>query len=220
MNLQVTPAFAKIHAHICGDGYLYHYREKDHYGPYGKYRKNPYRTRYRVVYTNTRSELLKDFRRDLTSVFGVKGLSYEGKYPKLDVRVNSKRIYDTLRELGAGGSFVWRIPKLIEKGSLEVQKAWLQAFFDDEADFDENEKGEVFRIRVKCVNKPGLLQVKNMLEKFVPCNLLPKEGFYWGKTVCINIKKADVSKFFSEIGSIRYTPGQHRRSSTLKTMPA
>ena len=59
-------------------------------------------------------------------------------------------------------------------------------------------------IRVKIVNKKGLIQVMEMLKKFIPCHLMPKKGYYWGKTVCLNINKKDAPEFFSKIGSIRY----------------
>jgi len=194
---KITPALARIHAHICGDGCLYAFREKDCYGPWAKYRKNPnyYRTRYIACYTNTNPELLKEFRQDIKEVFGIHGK----KLRNFDIRMNSKRVWQLLKEMGAGNSHEWFIPKSIIQGLPNVKKNWVRAFFDDEVYF--NDGG---RIRVKCVNKKGLQQITEMLNEFVPCHLLPKRGSYWGNTYCININKKDTPKFFSKIGSLRY----------------
>ena len=51
---RVTPALARIHAHICGDGSIFNYQEKDTYGYWAKYRKNPVRTKYVIGYSNNR----------------------------------------------------------------------------------------------------------------------------------------------------------------------
>lgn len=204
---KITPALARIHAHICGDGCIYSYQTKDNYGYWAKYRKNPTRIRYTVNYCNNNHDLLKEFKADIYEVFGVRGK----KIHKNTVIVNSRRIWDFLKEMGVGGSFIWRIPKEISNSSREVMKNWIRAFFDDEAYF--NDGG---RIRVKCVNKQGLKQLAKMVNNFVPCHLTPKKGFYWGKTVCININKKDAPKFFSKIGSIRYPMG--RRSSMVEQL--
>ena len=200
----ITPALARIHAHICGDGYIYSYKDKDIYGPWAKYRKNPIRTRYRVCYSNNNSDLLKEFRADIFRVFRIKGR----KVYKNDIKIDSKKIWKFFKQIDVGNSYNWSIPKEIRSGSENVQKNWIRAFFDDEADFDDDG-----RIRVKCVNKKGLIQIIEMLKRFVPCHLMPKKGFYWGHTVCININKKDVLDFFSKIGSIRYP--MRRRSSVV-----
>lgn len=193
---KVTPALARIHAHICGDGCMYTLREKDSYGPWAKYRKRAYRTKYNTCYTNTNPKLLKEFRQDIQEVFGIKGK----KLRDFDIRLNSKRIWRLLKEMGAGNSHEWSIPKSITQGSSNVKKSWIRAFFDDEAYF--NDRG---RIRVKCVNKKGLQQITKILNEFIPCNLLPKKGSYWGNTFCISINKKDAPKYFSKIGSLRYS---------------
>jgi hypothetical protein len=205
---KMTPALARLHAHICGDGYLSHYQEKDSYGYWAKYRRNTVRIRYVVGYENNNPDLLREFQRDMYESFGVRGK----KIHKNKVRINSKRIWDFFRKLGVSDSHSWTIPDSIINGSKEIQKNWLRAFFDDEADFDDNG-----RIRVKIVNKKGLIQVMKMLKRFVPCHLTPKRGFYWGKTVCLNINKKDVPKFFSEIGSVRYP--SHRKIRKSRNSP-
>ena len=192
---KMTPELARIHAHVCGDGYICSYQTKDCYGYWAKYRKNPIRIKYIVGYDNNNTDLLKEFQKDIYEVFGIRGK----KIYKNKIKVESKRIWEFMKKMGAGNSYSWNIPKGIRNSSKEIQKNWIRAFFDDEADFDDGG-----RIRVKCVNKKGLGQIIRILRKFVPCHLMPKKGFYWGKTVCININKKDASKFFSKIGSIRY----------------
>jgi len=192
---KVTPALARIHAHICGDGYFYETKVKDCYGPWAKYRKKTHRIIYRTCYSNTNPTLIKEFQRDIKEVFGVKG----GKLWKNEIRIKSKRIWDLLKKMGAGDSYNWGVGKEIINASKESKKNWIRAFFDDEAYFDNGN-----RIRVKCVNKKGLQEVTKILNEFVPCHLLPKKGSYWGNTYCININKKDVPKYLSKIGSLRY----------------
>ncbi len=203
---RITPALARIHAHICGDGCIYSYQARDDYGYWAKYRKNTMRIRYNLSYCNTNNDLLKEFKTDIYEVFGVRGK----KIHQNAIIVDSKRIWEFLRNMGAGDSFSWYIPKEISNGSKEVMKNWIRAFFDDEAYF--NDSG---RIRVKCVNKQGLKQLTKMVNNFVPCNLRPKRGSYWGKTFCISISKKDAPKFFSKIGSIRYKPGSRMVSKAV-----
>ena len=194
---KMTPALARIHAHVCGDGSICSFQMRDNYGYWSKYRKDPIRIRYVVNYDNNNRDLLKEFQADIYEVFGVRGQKiYRNK-----ISVRSKRIWEFLKKMGTGGSYSWRIPKEICNSSKEVKKNWIRAFFDNEADFDD-----AGRIRVKCVNKKGLSQLMRMLKEFVPSHLRPKKGFYWGNTVCININKKDAPMFFSKIGSIRYNP--------------
>lgn len=194
---KITPALARIHAHICGDGCIYSCKIKDNYGYWAKYRKNPFRVRYIINYCNNNEDLLREFKNDIYEVFGIRGK----RIHRNTVVINSKRIWDVFKKMGAGGSFDWYIPKEIINGPQKVMKGWIRAFFDDEAYF--NDRG---RIRVKCVNKKGLQQLTKIVNNFVPCNLMPKKGFYWGKTVCLTIKRKDASKFFKKIGSVRYKP--------------
>ena len=197
---EITPALARIHAHICADGSLYKCREKDNYGYYGKHRKNPYRVRYTVIYTNNNRNLIKEFRKDIKEIFAVRGKSRRSKDNKNinEIRINSRRIWDFLKQLGVGGSHNWYIPKEIIKGSKKIKINWIRAFFDDEAYFDKNN-----RIRVKIVNEKGLKQLRNILKEFVPCNITPKTGSYWGKTYCLNVLKSNVDKYNKITGSNR-----------------
>ncbi|MDD4989965.1 MAG: hypothetical protein PHW31_01490 [Candidatus Pacebacteria bacterium] len=197
---EITSALARIHAHVCGDGCLYQTKEKDIYGPWAQYRKKPIRTRYVVSYCNNNQKLLKEFKRDIKEVFRIRG----NKIYDNEIKVRSKKVWSLLKEMGAGGSYEWSIPEEILKGSEMIRKNWIRAFFDDEAFFEEDMKKELLRIRLKCVNKKGLVQLQEMLSKFIPCHLLPKKGFYANHSVCLNINKKDALDFLAKIGSVKY----------------
>lgn len=190
----ITPALARIHAHICGDGNLFRYKEKDSYGYLGRYKPNSYRYRYGVGYTNFNSLLIKDFMDDAKSVFNLKPY-YRCNY----VRVKSKDVWLLLKKLGAGKSREWFISSTIMKSGREIKKNWIKAFFDDEACF--NARG---MIRVRSVNRDGLTQVMKMAKEFVPCHITPVQGYYPDHSVYLNIYKIDAPKYFSKIGSLRY----------------
>lgn len=194
-SFKITPALARIHAHICGDGYLTFYREKDGYGPWSIYRKNQYyRTRYLSCYTNMNQRLLQEFREDMLSVFGVKGK----KVYRHTIRVASKRIWTILRNLGAGASREWYIPNAIFSSSRKVKLNWIRAFFDDEAYF-----GKGKRIRVKVVNKKGLKQIQGLLNEFIPSIINPKKGSYRG-AYSLDISRKFTPEYFQKIGSLRF----------------
>ena len=192
--IKITPTLARIHAHICGDGNLFQYKEKDCYGYLGCYKLNNYRYRYGLGYTNMDQRLIREFMEDIKSTFGLKPY-YRDNY----VRVKSKDVWVFLRELGAGKSRDWFISPKIVKASKEIKKNWIRAFFDDEACF--NAGG---RIRVRSVNRKGLIQVMKMLIEFVPCHITPEKKCYPDGTIYLNINKNDTEKYFSKLGSLRY----------------
>lgn len=191
----ITPALARIHAHICGDGNLFKYKEKDCYGYLGCYKPNRYRYRYGLNYTNLNQILIREFMEDVRLTFFLKPLYYD-KY----VKVKSKDVWVLLKELGAGKSRDWFISPKIMKAEKEIKKNWIRAFFDDEAYF--NDHG---RIRVRSVNRKGLAQVMRLLKVFVPCHITPKNGYYPDRSVYLNINKNDAQDYFSKIGSLRYS---------------
>ena len=191
---KITPALARIHAHVCGDGNLVQYKEKDSYGYLGRYKPNSYRYRYGVGYTNFNSLLIKDFMDDTKLVFNLKPY-YRCNY----VRVKSKDVWLLLKKLGAGKSREWFISSTIMKSGREIKKNWIKAFFDDEACF--NARG---MIRVRSVNRDGLTQVMKMAREFVPCHITPEQDYYPDHSVYLNINKSDAPKYFSKIGSLRY----------------
>jgi len=190
---KITPALARIHAHICGDGNLFKYREKDCYGYLGCYKPNSYRERYGIGYTNMNQRLIREFMEDIKLTFLIKPLYYNNY-----VKVKSKDIWMLLKELGAGKSRDWFISPKIMKANREIKKHWIRAFFDDEACFNDG------RIRVRSVNRKALTQVMKMLKEFTPCHITPKKDYYPDTSVYLNINKNDAEKYFHRIGSLRH----------------
>lgn len=191
---QITPALARIHAHVCGDGNLFRSSEKDSYGYLGRYKPNRRRYRYGIGYTNYNQRLIKEFMEDTKLTFNLKPY-YRDNY----VRVKSRDVWILLKDLGAGKSRDWFISARIIKAGKEIKKNWIRAFFDDEACFNANG-----RIRVRSVNRKGLTQVMKMVREFTPCHITPKKNYYPDHSVYLNINKSDVEKYFSKIGSLRY----------------
>jgi hypothetical protein len=190
----ITPALARIHAHVCGDGNLFRSSEKDSYGYLGIYKPNRRRYRYGIGYTNKNQRLIEEFMRDTESTFCLKPY-YRNNY----VRVKSRDIWVLLKQLGAGKSRDWFISSTIMKANKRIKKHWIRAFFDDEACF--NADG---RIRVRSVNRKGITQVKKMLNGFLPSHITPKNKCYPDGSVYLNINRSDVEKYFYKIGSLRY----------------
>jgi len=191
---RITPALARIHAHVCGDGNLFRSSEKDSYGYLGRYKPNRRRYRYGIGYTNKNQRLINEFMLDTEVTFGLKPY-YRNNY----VRVKSRDVLLLLKKLGAGKSHDWFISFKFMNASKEIKRNWIRAFFDDEACF--NDGG---RIRVRSVNRKGMTQVKKMVREFVPCHITPKRKCYPDGSVYLNINKSDVGKYFSKIGSLRY----------------
>ena len=191
---KITPALARIHAHICGDGNLFQYKEKDCYGYLGCYKPNRQRYRYGVGYTNKNQRLIREFMEDTKSVFGLKPY-YRNNY----VKVKSRDVWILLKKLGAGKSREWYISPKVMKANKGIKKNWIKGFFDDEACFDANG-----RIRVHSVNREGVTQLMRILREFLPCHITPEKGYYPDRSVYLNINKSNREEYFSKIGSLRY----------------
>jgi len=192
---QMTPALARIHAHVCGDGHLIYTREKDDYGYLKPYRQGYYRKRYGIAYTNKNPALIKEFTCDAQQVFGLQP-RYEAS--KWVVVVKSKAVWELMRHLGAGRSREWSIGSEVVQAPLEAQLAWLRAFFDDEAHFDPHG-----RIRVRSVNRAGLEQTARMLRRFVPCHLTPTAGLYPDHSCYLVVNKQFRERFLRMVGSLK-----------------
>lgn len=192
----MTPALARIHAHVCGDGHVFATRERDHYGYLAAYRQGYYRTRYGFGYTNLNVKLIRSFMEDVRTVFGLTPRYYAKRWL---VTVRSKPAWELLRDLGAGKSRTWRVPSEIAQASDEVVAAWIKAFFDDEAHFVP--RGG---IRVRSVNRPGLEQVAIMLRRFVPCHLTPIRGLYPDESCYLVVSAACRAHFLHLIGSTKF----------------
>lgn len=198
MPVGVTPALARLHAHVCGDGHLFAYPERDHYGYLRAYREGYYRTRYGFGYTNLNRTLLQLFMEDVKEVFNLTPRD-ECVYHRVVVR--SKAAWQLLKDLGAGKSRSWSVSPRILNADDTVVAAWLKAFFDDEAHFVP--KGG---IRVRSVNRAGLEQVAVMLRRFVPCHLTPAQGLYPDTSCYLAVRAADRPRFLQLVGSTKYRP--------------
>ena len=157
-EILVSPAFARIHSHICADGYIQKTKSKrsekellDH--P----RKNLIRNRFYVRYVNTEQILTEQFIRDVREVFGRKVVEVKG----YEYAICGKWIYDILKDNGALRSKEWFIPDIILKSSHPIRIEWLKSFFDDESHVEKAKK----RIVLNMVNKPGLIQVQRLLNE-------------------------------------------------------
>ncbi|OYT52017.1 hypothetical protein B6U66_02885 [Candidatus Bathyarchaeota archaeon ex4484_135] len=149
---------ARIHAHVCGDGYLTTYLEKRALQVVKGRRYRRLRVRYVVGYSNSELLLIREFVRDVKSAYGVKcRVLTRGK--NFEARLRSRRVFMRLRELGAGRSREWIVGEEILRADENVRREWLRAFFDDEARIAPDEG----RIRVKSVNLRGLRLVSLML---------------------------------------------------------
>ena len=159
-SIKITPEMTRIHAHLCGDGYISRYKEKRDERDIRKYnRKKEKREVFIVGYTNSEPTLIEIFRNDIKRIHNSK-LKMTLNKKKREIKVKSKKLFNIFQQLGVGNSRTWSIPQEIFKNT-KLAKEWLRAYFDDEAHV---EKGR-FRIRVKSVNKDGLKQVKELLAK-------------------------------------------------------
>lgn len=146
---------ARIVAHVCGDGWLGIYLEKAALQIVNGRRYHRDRNRYVIGYSNTDSELLDQFANDVSKIFNIKPRRKEK-----EVTVRSKRVFDRIKSLGAGKTYEWMVGHQIREAGNNVKKAWLRAFFDDEATVDVPSR----RIRIKSMNMKGLKHVKNLLK--------------------------------------------------------
>lgn len=183
---------ARVHAHICGDGYLTISKETNRTGFYRRwgYDNSGRVSRYIIAYSNKNRSLINEFIEDIKKCFGVKPILIKKKDKNYEVRLKSKRAWKFLKSLGAGNSYSWSIPELFLEAPLKIKKAWINAFFDDEAHFAKDG-----RIRVKSVNRKGLNQIRLMLHQLVPCHITPQEKSYTDKTYYLNILKSNRKRF-------------------------
>ena len=154
--MKITPEFARIHSHICADGYIAKYQSRrskkeliDH--P----RKNLVRNRYYICYVNTNQTLVNQFIKDIKICFGRKVSTAK----KTEYSVSAKWIYDLLKNNGALKSHNFFIPSSILNSKKVIKKEWLKAFFDDE--------GYIYRkvVFLGIVNKEAIIQIKKLLSE-------------------------------------------------------
>src|SRR3989344_7090646 len=130
--IALSLAEARIHSHICGDGYIGVYKCKRSKGELQKRpRKIIYRNKYSVRYFNNELTLLDSFSRDVKYAYGLDAICSKGER-----QICGKWLYARLKKLGAGKSKEWFISDEIMCSSNEIVSAWLSAFFDDEGHVD------------------------------------------------------------------------------------
>ena len=157
--MNITPELARIHAHICGDGYVNVFITKRAPGSLISHpRKNIYYNDWIMAYCNKSRILIDEFQNDLDKCFNKRGLYSPKKY---EVRAKgSKKIILNLK-LNKKNSKNWIIPNFIFRSSNKIIKNWLRAFFDDEATVDTKKRA----IFVTSINRKGLFQVFKLLKK-------------------------------------------------------
>ena len=188
--LKITPEVARIHAHLCGDGYISRSVVKRLKKELINHpRKKITRDRYDIRYTAQNPVLRKNFKKDVKIALKRECVLCSGKR---ELSVSGKRVFDEFVLLGVGKSREWFIPDVIMKADDRVIRQWLRAFFDDEATVDQSRK----RIRIKLVNLNGLKQIKKLLKRLgIKSNIT---GPNCDKTWYITTKELD--KFNNLIG--------------------
>ncbi len=157
-NFEITPEFARLHAHICGDGCLFKVKTNRSKKELIKHpRKNTVRNRFHLSYCNTNKVLIESFIQDLKIAFDRVGVFVPSKN---QVDVQAKWLYGLFKFFGAGKSKEWFIPNKIISASNKVKAQWLKAFFDDEAYISLSRK----RIVLNVVNNNGLKQIQSLLK--------------------------------------------------------
>jgi len=194
-NFRITPEFARLHAHICGDGCLYKVKTNRSKKELIQHpRKNTIRNRFHLSYCNTNKVLLKSYINDLKTAFNRIGVFDPSKN---QVDAQAKWLYDLFKFFGAGKSKEWYIPNKIMLSSKNIKSQWLKAFFDDESHVSKTHK----RIVLNIVNKKGLVQIRTLLKEM---NIESKLG---GPYICrefysyhLTVNKTYLERFEKFIG--------------------
>ncbi|MDD5649945.1 MAG: LAGLIDADG family homing endonuclease [Candidatus Nanoarchaeia archaeon] len=187
--MKITPELARIHSHICGDGCAYLRNGKRNLTSLKKHpRINLNYPHWIIEYCNTCEELIKEFIEDMKISYN-RNCNYI--YRSRVRYAGVLHIVDEL-ELKGKNSRSWYIPKFIMNASEKVIVNWLRAFFDDEATV------AIRSIRIKCMNKNGLIQVSKLLFKL---NIYSKiTGINIDGSWYLNVYKEDLQKYENKIG--------------------
>src|SRR3989337_1344779 len=141
----MKPEEARIAAHVCSDGWMSTYVEKDSLQIVNGRRYHRDRRRYEVGYCNTNKKLLEEFSKDVLGVYKIR----VRRRKSTDLVFKSKRVFSRIKELGGGNTQGWRIGKEILESKKIVKIFWLRAFFDDEGTVDRTN----FVVRVKSIDR-------------------------------------------------------------------
>jgi len=186
----MEPEEARIAAHVCSDGWMTTYVEKESLQIVNGRRYHRNRRRYEVGYCNTNKKLLKEFSKDVLGVYKIT----VRRRKSTDLIFKSKRVYSRIKELGGGNTLGWCIGNEILKSKKIVKIFWLRAFFDDEGTVDKTN----FVVRVKSMNSAGLNQARCLMNTIgVPSRITgPNCDDSWYLTV----SRRDLMKFQKAIG--------------------
>lgn len=201
----VTEAEARVHAHVCADGYTsISFARRNEKDIVDHCRKNVLRKYYHVRYSNTQPLLKNLFKQDIETAYKRRACLVSHN----EVEVQGKWIFDRLRKMGALGSHDWHIGPQIFNGTKRVNIEWLKAFFDDEGTVDQSRK----RVRVKSVNKKGLVQTRKMLTRVGIGSKIT--GPNCDKTWYLTIDCANLARFNKLIG-FRHIKRERRLNGLL-----
>ena len=148
----LTPAKARLIAHLIGDGSVY---QSNH--------------DYNIKYEVKDTESLNSFEKDIVFVYGLKltkgfkESGFTGK-PIPFLRLRSKLAFQDLHRYATYMSKDWKIKKELLLATKEIKKEFLKAFFDDEGSItNEGKKGIV---KLYSINLTGLKQIQKILLEF------------------------------------------------------
>jgi hypothetical protein len=186
----MEPEEARIAAHVCSDGWMITYVEKESLQIVNGRRYHRNRRRYEVGYCNTNKKLLEEFSKDVLGVYKIT----VRRRKSTDLIFKSKRVYSRIKELGGGNTLGWCIGNEILKSKKTVKIFWLGTFFDDEGTVDKTN----FVARVKSMNSAGLNQARCLMNTIdVPSRITgPNCDDSWYLTV----SRRDLIKFQKTIG--------------------
>lgn len=156
--MRLTPELVRIHAHACGDGWLYGRVRKRSQWDIQKYNRNiKFCKEWNIGYSNKESQLLNEFKNDIRKLLPKSFIEERED----EIRVRSKILFNDLKSLGANSSRLWVISNKIFNLAKENKINWIRSFFDDESTIEKSNDHN--RIRIKLVNLKGLNQVKVLL---------------------------------------------------------
>jgi len=168
---------ASIHGYLCADGYVVK-------NP--KTQKHKY---YRVGLRNTDLTLLKDFQKKTQKLFDCNSRIYRNE--RCDI--SSKEVYNFLTKDGTTYySHHWRLPTLTKKQLA----GWLRSYFDSDG-WAHCRVAKDRHIGLDSVNKEGLYQIKDALEKFMISSKIKKHRTLYRLHI---FGKENLIKFQKEIG--------------------
>ncbi len=195
--MKVTSEIARIHAHVCGDGYVSVTKEnRSRSDALIHPRRNWTRIVWTFAYCNTSKKLIKEFQNDLRKEFNRSGLYIPKKF---EIRVRGAKHIIKLLELENKNSRNWIVPKFVTNSSNKILANWIRAFFDDEATVAVDRKA----ILVGSVNKKGLIQISRLLKRFkikskVKGPYSYKQYFSWR----LSIRSENVERYYKKISFI------------------